>query len=201
MTYLVFMAGTLAVLGDGLQGLANQVHVALINVKAKQAQASCGAPTNTVQELKSLTYQIIVGLVVLVAQEVLKVPKKKKDQSGVPIKAAGFGTFRDEASTCKSVLWFSQSSCRKRRIGFMMAMAGLMVVSSSASSAAVMSLAWLRQSRSGSSSFLKALKAFEVTEEASFSCPRMSSLIWSPESFPKAGKDKKNKEEQRKKQI
>lgn len=78
MTYLVFMAGTLAVLGDGLQGLANQVHVALINVKAKQAQASCGAPTNTVQELKSLTYQIIVGLVVLVAQEVLKAQKKKK---------------------------------------------------------------------------------------------------------------------------
>lgn len=69
----------------------------------------------------------------------------------------------------------------------MMAMAGLMVVSSSASSAAVMSLAWPRQSRSGSSSFLKALKAFEVTEEASFSCPRMSSLIWRPESFPKEG--------------
>ncbi|TNN30761.1 hypothetical protein EYF80_059087 [Liparis tanakae] len=39
--------------------------------------------------------------------------------------------------------------------------------------------------RSGSSSFLKAQKAFEVTEEASFSCPRMSSLIWSPESFPR----------------
>lgn len=78
MTYLVFMAGTLAVLGDGLQGLANQVHVALINVKAKQAQASCGAPTNTVQELKGLTYQIIVGLVVLVAQEVLKAKKKKR---------------------------------------------------------------------------------------------------------------------------
>lgn len=32
VTYLVFMAGTLAVLGDGLQGLANQVHVILINI-------------------------------------------------------------------------------------------------------------------------------------------------------------------------
>lgn len=71
------MAGTLAVLGDGLQGLANQVHVPLINVKAQQAEASCGASTNTVQELKSLTHQIVVGLVVLVAKEVLKVKTKK----------------------------------------------------------------------------------------------------------------------------
>lgn len=77
MTYLVFMAGTLAVLGDGLQGLANQVHVVLINVKAKQAEASCGASTNTVQELKSLTHQIVVGLVVLVAKEVLKAKTKR----------------------------------------------------------------------------------------------------------------------------
>lgn len=66
------MAGTLAVLGDGLQGLANQVHITLIDVKAEQAEASCGASTNAVQELKSLTHQIVVGLVVLVAKEILK---------------------------------------------------------------------------------------------------------------------------------
>lgn len=82
MTCLVFMAGTLAVLGDGLQGLANQVHVTLINVKAKQAEASCGASTNTVQELKSLTYEIVVGLVVLVAKEVLTAKTKKGSISG-----------------------------------------------------------------------------------------------------------------------
>lgn len=72
MTDLVFMAGTLAVLGDGLQGLANQVHITLIDVKAEQAEASCGASTNAVQELKSLAHQIVVGLVVLVAKEILK---------------------------------------------------------------------------------------------------------------------------------
>lgn len=184
------MAGSLAVLGDGLQGLANQVHVTLVNVQAKQAEASCGASTNTVQELKSLTHQIVVGLVVLVAKEVLKPKYKKRDHKAVTLKVTAPKMFRykDEANTCNSELWFSQSSCRKRKIGFMIVMAGLMFVSSRASSAAVMSLFWPRPSISGSSSFLKALKAFEVTEEASFSCPRMSSLIWSPESFPRAGK-------------
>lgn len=50
------MAGALAVLGDGFQGLAYQVHITLIYVKAKQTEASSGASTNTVQELKSLTH-------------------------------------------------------------------------------------------------------------------------------------------------
>lgn len=72
------MAGALAVLGNGLQSLANQVHVTLINVKAEQAQASCGASTNAVQELKGLAHQIVVGLVVLVAKEILEVKKKKQ---------------------------------------------------------------------------------------------------------------------------
>lgn len=190
MTYLIFMAGTLAVLSDGLQGLANQVHVTLINVKAKQAEASCSASTNTVQELKGLTDQIVVGLVVLVAKEVLKAKTKNRANQQLELKQMDLKHFltKNEASTCNSELWFSQRSCRKRRIGFMIVMAGLMLVSSAASSFALMSLFWPSPSRSGSSSFLKALKAFEVTEEASFSCPRMSSLIWSPESFPKAGK-------------
>lgn len=83
MTYLVFMAGTLAVLGDGLQGLANQVHITLVNVKAEQAEAPCGASTNAVQELKSLAHQIVVGLVVLVAKEILK---GKNGHSAVTIK-------------------------------------------------------------------------------------------------------------------
>lgn len=68
---LVFMAGALAVLRDGLQCLAHQVYVTLIYVKAQQPKASSGASTNTIQELKSLTHQVIVSLVVLVAQKVL----------------------------------------------------------------------------------------------------------------------------------
>lgn len=72
VTYLVFVAGTLAVLSDGLQGLANKVHVILIYVKAEQAEASRGASTNAVQELESLAHQVVVGLVVLVAKEILQ---------------------------------------------------------------------------------------------------------------------------------
>lgn len=65
-SYLVFMAGSLAVLSYGFQGLANQVYVTLIDVKAQQPEASSGASTNAVQELKSLTHQVVVSLIVLV---------------------------------------------------------------------------------------------------------------------------------------
>ena len=75
------MAGALAILGDGFQGLANQVNISLIYVKAKQAESSSGASTNTVQELKSLTHQIIVCLVVLVAQKVLHSEERNNSQS------------------------------------------------------------------------------------------------------------------------
>jgi hypothetical protein len=61
----------LAVLCDGLQGLPDQVHVALVDVEAQQTQASSGAATHDVQELQRLTHQVVVGLVVLVPQEVL----------------------------------------------------------------------------------------------------------------------------------
>ena len=86
LPHLVFMAGSLAVLGDGFQGLANQIHVILIYIKAQQPETSCGASTDTVQELKSLTHQIVVGLVVLVPQKVLdskaetKVNQKSRQQ-------------------------------------------------------------------------------------------------------------------------
>lgn len=72
------MAGALTVLCDGFQGLANQVHITLIYIKSEQPEASSGASTNTVQELKSLTHQIVVRLVVLVAQKVLDSEREKK---------------------------------------------------------------------------------------------------------------------------
>lgn len=65
-SYLVFMAGSLTVLSYGFQGLANQVYVTLIDIKAQQPEASSGASTNAVQELKSLTHQVVVSLIVLV---------------------------------------------------------------------------------------------------------------------------------------
>lgn len=70
-SYLVLMAGALAVLSDGLQRLSHQVHVALVNVKSQQAEASGGASADAIEELQSLTHQVVVGFVVLAAQEVL----------------------------------------------------------------------------------------------------------------------------------
>lgn len=55
-TYLVFMTGSLAVLCDSFQCLANQIHIFLIYIKTQQPQAPSGATTDTVQELKSLTH-------------------------------------------------------------------------------------------------------------------------------------------------
>lgn len=65
------MAGALAVLGDGLQGLLHQAHVPLVDVETQEAQAPRGAATDAVQELQRLAHQVVVGLVVLVAQKVL----------------------------------------------------------------------------------------------------------------------------------
>lgn len=77
-SYLVLMAGALAVFSDGFQRLPHQVHVALINVKSQQAEASGGASADTIQELQSLAHQVVVGFVVLAAQEVLKRKEKTK---------------------------------------------------------------------------------------------------------------------------
>lgn len=109
------MAGALTVLCDGFQGLANQVHITLIYIKSEQPEASSGASTNTVQELKSLTHQIVVRLVVLVAQKVLDSERKKNSQSAVNLTAVGLLTLNHKrlgGSTWRSELWFSQSSCR-----------------------------------------------------------------------------------------
>lgn len=70
--YLVFMAGALAVLCEALQSLVDEGHVLLIDVEPQQAQTPCGAATDTVQELQSLTHQVVVVLVVLPTEEVLR---------------------------------------------------------------------------------------------------------------------------------
>lgn len=66
------MARALAVLSDALQRLCDQVHIPFINVETQQPQASCGAAADAVQELQRLTYQVIVGFVVLVPKEILQ---------------------------------------------------------------------------------------------------------------------------------
>lgn len=79
---LVLVAGALAVLCERLQGLRDEDHVALVDVEAQQAQASRGAATHDVQELQSLTHQVVVGLVVLVPQEVLDSGRNQEGKKG-----------------------------------------------------------------------------------------------------------------------
>lgn len=72
MGYLILMARALTVLSDGLQSLFDQVYVSLVNVETQQPQAACGAAADAVQKLQRLTYQVIVGFVVLVPKEILQ---------------------------------------------------------------------------------------------------------------------------------
>lgn len=70
--YLVFMAGALAVLCETLQSLVDESNILLVDVQAQQTETTCGAAADTVQELQSLTHQVVVVLVVLTAKEVLR---------------------------------------------------------------------------------------------------------------------------------
>lgn len=72
LTHLVFMAGPLAVLCEALQSLVDKGHVLLVDVKSQQPQTSCGAATDTVQELQCLAHKVVVVLVVLTAEKVLR---------------------------------------------------------------------------------------------------------------------------------
>lgn len=77
VSHLVLMTGTLAVLSQTLHSLVDESYVLFIDVKSQQPQSSCGAATDAVQELKRLTHQIIVVLVILVAQKVLEMDGDK----------------------------------------------------------------------------------------------------------------------------
>lgn len=54
--HLVLMARTLAVLSQALHRLVDESNILLIDVESQQAQSSCSAATDTVQELKCLTH-------------------------------------------------------------------------------------------------------------------------------------------------
>lgn len=48
------------------------MHVGLVDVEAEQAEPPRGASTHDIQELQRLAHQVVVGLVILAAQEVLE---------------------------------------------------------------------------------------------------------------------------------
>lgn len=69
---LVVVAGTLAVLGQGLEGLVDQSDVVLVDVETEKTEAARRRAADAVEEHQGLGDQVEVGLVVLIAQEVLK---------------------------------------------------------------------------------------------------------------------------------
>lgn len=66
------MARSLTVFGQTFQGLVDEGNILFIDVESEKTKASSCASTNTVQKLQGLTYQIVVGLVILATQEVLQ---------------------------------------------------------------------------------------------------------------------------------
>lgn len=66
----------MAVLCQCLQGLIYQSHIALVDVQTKETQPASGGAANAVQEHEGLGDQVVVGLVVLVAQEILEKSSK-----------------------------------------------------------------------------------------------------------------------------
>lgn len=85
------MARSLTVFGQTFQGLVDEGDVLFIDVEPEKTKASSCASTNTVQKLQGLTYQIVVGLVILATQEVL--------QSGGPQVGGGKAERRGKRSS------------------------------------------------------------------------------------------------------
>lgn len=71
VNHLVFVTWPLTVLSQALHRLVYESHILLVDVETQQAQSACGAAADAVQKLEGLTDQVVVVLVVLVAQEVL----------------------------------------------------------------------------------------------------------------------------------
>lgn len=71
-TDLVLLAWSLAILCESLQGLGDQLHVVLVDVKAQKTQPSCCTATHDVQKLECLTHQVIVCFIVLTAKKILE---------------------------------------------------------------------------------------------------------------------------------
>ena len=53
------MTRPLAVLSEGLEGLVDEGHIALVDVEPQQAQAPRGTATDTVEELQRLTHHVV----------------------------------------------------------------------------------------------------------------------------------------------
>ena len=71
--HLVLVAGALAVLRECLHDLIDQPDVLLVDVEAEQPSGgACRAAADTVQQDEGLRHEVVLGLVVLVPQQVLQ---------------------------------------------------------------------------------------------------------------------------------
>ena len=70
-TYLVFMARSLAVLGQCDQCLCDELHIVGMNVETQQHQATRGHSTHTVKELKCLQNQVVTVLAMFLLTKVV----------------------------------------------------------------------------------------------------------------------------------
>lgn len=59
---LIIMAWPLTVLCKSLQTLVNQLHIISIDIEAEQDQATCGDPTDTIQETEGLQDEVVAVL-------------------------------------------------------------------------------------------------------------------------------------------
>lgn len=64
-TYLVIMAGTLAVLGECLQALVDELCIVSIDVEAEEHQASSGHSADTVQETKCFQNEVVAVFTII----------------------------------------------------------------------------------------------------------------------------------------
>lgn len=92
--HLVLMTGTLAVLSQTLHSLVDESDILLIDVQSQQAQSPRSAATDAVQELKRLTHQVVVVLVILVAQKILEMEGKKTHSEQAQAFSSGIVLFQ-----------------------------------------------------------------------------------------------------------
>lgn len=63
---------TLTIFSERLQGLIDESHVTLVDVKPQQSQAPSGGAANTVQKHQRFRHQVVVWFVVLITEKILE---------------------------------------------------------------------------------------------------------------------------------
>ena len=76
------MAGALAVFGECLQTLVNELNVVGVDIETQQNQTTSGHSTYTIQEAKGFQYEVVVVLTVLLLPQVVLYVVEEKGEDG-----------------------------------------------------------------------------------------------------------------------